>query len=391
MTTSKNQHWIITTVFAGLLAGLLFFTFERSIAWLNSWTYTHWLFSYDVGILKRGLVGELLQQINFHPSYHSVYWLAKWNLYLIFGLTAVIVLIPLRKNRLTAGWLLFALALISNPATLQHAADSVARLNNVALLFLLIYMVLMPLLGLLNGTLLLVVTCAASVATHEASFFLVAPFLVAAHFFVHRHHPRALTLSLWGAIAATATLVVITVNSGQTELTDKVYYESLIETYSRVSYPAVKILFTSFEENLRMALAHLFTWSSFLHHSVFLAVIGPILPPLWRCAREIHQGLGERSARERYSLYLLGLSALAPLALYPVGFDHFRWLSASMTIAFFGLALLCREPPFFDIVSRRFRADWHWVAVAATIGWVAGPSADYYSFSWARQWLGMPA
>ncbi|MFD2405285.1 hypothetical protein ACFSVK_05195 [Azorhizophilus paspali] len=33
-------------------------------SFLNVWVYTQWLFSYEFGLIKRGLPGELLRQLN---------------------------------------------------------------------------------------------------------------------------------------------------------------------------------------------------------------------------------------------------------------------------------------------------------------------------------------
>lgn len=376
-------------IFAVSLVVLLTLAYQRSIVPPHHWTYTHWLFSYDHGILKRGLAGSVVQWLDINPTYDIVFTLSKWNVALAFGLTGALLLRPTLQQTVNRGWLLFCLAFIASPAVLLHVGESAGRLNNIALVVMLAFLLALPRLGFRAGWVLLALAGALTVALHEASFFLLAPFMIGSFIYTHQENNHAIAAGLAAGVVMGLVLGFISIVSAHAGVEEAAYLGHLQSLYPHVHRWAVAVLFTSVDGNISMTLKHGLTLSNLWHHLIFGVIVSPLLVPLWRCFRDIAHALRDRGE----SLVAFGLllaSATAALALYPLGMDHFRWLSNVFISLMLALVVMSREPHSYAIVSARFRADWAWVVAAVIFGALAGAAADYYSFGWARDWLGSP-
>ena len=376
-------------IFAFSLAAFMVLAFQRSVVQPHNWTYTHWLFSYEYGILKRGLAGAMLQWLEVEPTYGIVATLSKWNVALVFGLTGALLLRPTLKQTVTFGWLLFCLALLSSPGGLLHVGESTGRLNNIALVIMLAYLLVLPRLGFRAGWVLLALSGSLTVFLHEASFFLLVPFMIGAFVYTHQKNAKAIAAGLLAGFVVALVLACISIVSARSGMEEAAYLALLRSLYAGVHRAAVSVLFASVGDNIRLTLDHGLTLSNLWHHLIFGAIISPLLFTLWACFRDIAQALRDRG-ESLVAFGLLVASATTALALYPLGMDHFRWLSRVLMSLMLALVIMSRDPYMYALVSARFRANWVWIVVAIAVGALAGGAADYYSFGWARDWLESP-
>ena len=47
-----------------VILAIFFLSILRGIRFPNIWSYSHFLFNYDFGFTKRGLIGEIISQVN---------------------------------------------------------------------------------------------------------------------------------------------------------------------------------------------------------------------------------------------------------------------------------------------------------------------------------------
>lgn len=268
-------------------------------------------------------------------------------------------------------------------------ANSVSRLNDIALLLKLLFLLLLPWLGGVIGAIVLVAVSCLSLAVHEGSLLLTVPLMVAAYIHVHKTRPGTLGLAALASLLIGGCFVWLSITHSRLGVTQQEFLAHVNSLMPRVHQAAVRILFTDWRENLRMTLDFGLTWPNLLHHVIFALVIAPVCVPLWQASK----GLIRASRQDDHTPWTTGLlllAALSPMALYPIGLDHFRWLSACLLNLFLAMMVLCSDPERQRMVEQAFLQRWRWVVASAVIGWAAGPSADFSSFGWARQSLGMP-
>lgn len=370
------------------LTAALYISFSRADLWLNKWVYTHWLFSYEFGPLKRGLAGQILVWLDIAPTYQTVHRIGIGLLAAIFGAAGLLMLRGF-SGRSQTGWLLFCLALIASPATLQHVANSVSRVNDITVLLQMVFLLLLPFMGRAASTVLLVGASCASLAVHEGSLFLTIPLMVAAYVHVYKAQRGTVAMAAAASLLVAGFFVWLAMAHARLGLTQQAFLDHVNSLMPRVHQAAVRILFTDIRENLRTTLDFAWTWSNLVHHLIFAIVIAPVVVPLGIACKGLVRA-GAQDTDLPWTTGLLLLAALSPLALYPIGLDHFRWLSASLLNLFLAILVLCWDPVRQRIVAEAFLRRWHWVLASAAMGWIAGPAADFYSFSWARMWLGTP-
>ena len=110
------------------------------------------------------------------------------------------------------------------------------------------------------------------------------------------------------------------------------------------------------------------------HHLLMFALLAPVLFMLFQATRAV---LGQREPRA----WLVLLAALSPLALYPLGHDHFRWWALALTNMFVALAMLgITREGMRTAIARTFERYWllGWVAIGLAL--ITGPLGVTTSF-----------
>jgi hypothetical protein len=322
---SKYFLWIITLL-------LLAIIFERAFVGSNSWRYTHWLFNYDVEFVKRGLAGQLLLITNYdtnfsnlEPIWKSITWIAL----LLF--TFVVARSFLSINQIKSNLLLFILA-ISSSATLQHFIYDFGRFDTVNLIISMI--ALLSINKLSDKALYLIIPflCSVMILVHEASFFLFTPVIMS--YWLYKSPKNILGKGIVFISILVLTYLVSTKGLIQT-LSLKEHQMILEEKYgTNISASSLNVLHRDLKDNIKFT-ANSIDKKRVYDHIAFFITFLPLFIVLGKIISAIAQ-----HAKTKKLFFLLVLSCVTPLALYPLGEDHFRWWAVGITNIFLIISLL---------------------------------------------------
>ncbi|WNK21222.1 hypothetical protein P1P91_05985 [Halomonas piscis] len=370
----RQWGWAAGAVAVALLAVWLRASpalFIHGASGLIDWNYTQLLFRYDAGFIKRGLLGTLLGWLPGTLDYATASRVA----YALLGVLAVAFLLPFvrvwraAEGRAGALWLL--LLAVTSPATLGHFARDVGRTDAVVLA---LAIALLLGLGRLGGArrgaaaALVLSVNGAAILIHEAAFFMVVPLTLA--FWHYRDAARA-ALAWQGACLAalTALTYLVSTRGGFDAVPLAERFAELQSAYgAHVDKGSLSVLYhTGLAENVRHTLAEGFRPARLAHHAVLLAALLPFGYVAVRVLAAVRRDMSVRA-------WLLLAAAFSPLALYPLGHDHFRWWSLAITNALVAFALLCRaEGAVAERALACLEASRRWVWAALLLALVTGP------------------
>ena len=346
-------------------------------SFLSNWKYTHFLFNYAEGFVKRGLVGEILRQTTSNISFTLVWKLSVLLLTVIYGILFAVFARPWWRERTNAGLFLFLLIAITSSATLQHAVFDLGRFDLLCLLLALGCIACSGHLSLSTlGSVLLVNSCLLlSLLIHEAAFFLYVPLVLA---FWHMLDPsaRGCRRQLLSAVFLMIATWIISTRGQMTLNTLQVHTAQLQAIYgSRVESSALLVLHRQgIAENIRLTLDNGFTVARLISHLIMLLALFPLFKLLWHFYRACRTVLISQQK-------LLLLSSFSPLALYPLGYDHFRWWALALTNLFIVLSLLMTwYPPVRTRIAAAImqHKTLVWLTIASSL--LFGPLAVTESF-----------
>ncbi len=322
-TSLSDKKWAYAALW--LLAALTLLAFYRGLGFVNDWKFTHFLFDYDDEFLKRALVGELFRWVFEHTTYELVNVVAHATLGLLTLVLFFLFSRPWLQDRSNTGAFLFAAVALSSPVTIQHFAFDVGRFDHFNLLLTIVSLLALRVLGTTAGSLVVVSLLLTSLLIHEASFLMYVP-LVLAYWHFRDSSLRATVfqvivfLVLLGATYAISNFGTATVYSLSEHVRNlqQQYGERVVEISVKVLHDASLI------ENMKRTYYLGVNVARLWEHVALFTFLSPLLFLLYR--------ISEIAFRARdFRLMLLFLSALSPLALYPLGHDHFRWWSLAMT------------------------------------------------------------
>lgn len=326
----SNEGWRRVLAISVLLA----FSVMTNWGVFTNWNYTHWLFNYDFGLIKRGLAGELAASIGV-VSYESVRVLcAVLAILLAVTLVFLFTRIAAVDGRKTGGWL-FALFWLTHPCTLPHYFFDMGRLDTLGLLIC-TWVVLINM-HLKRRPALVLATLASTllILVHEANALLFVPLIFACWLY-----PAWSKLAVldWGMLAlGFAWLVGLELVVGSKAAVPGFSLDSFNEYLqagsSHIDIEAIEPLFRSPGANFAYSAGY-WDYGSFILDIVFFVLgLAPSLVLIYHMARAVYAGLEIRIP----DLMLLG-AVVSPLLVGVLGADHYRWLSVSVTNL--GLALV---------------------------------------------------
>lgn len=315
-----------------LLAACLRVGFERERFLLN-WAYTHYLFNYRDEFVKRGLVGEILRLLPIDVTYSflQIFTIALLAIFcLIFAVFLFFLLI--KSANKYAGLLLVLLVGLS-PVALQHFIFDIGRFDIISysLLLLLLGYLLKVRHGALAVTSLLVAAfIVISLLIHEANFFMVVPLSLACWYCVSRGMAvRILQLAM--LVIALLITYLISTHGAYGVLEHEAHLQALRAEYGPwVVRSSLRVIHAiTLQDNVLLTMWHVLNVKHALHHLGFFIVSVPFAVLLWRLCAALKPILNR-------SIWVVLIAVFAPLLLYPLGLDHFRWWSLSL----FNLLLL---------------------------------------------------
>jgi len=359
----------------GLLLVLISLAFIQSRHPLDGWMYTHWLFDYQQGFIKRGLLGDLVRQLYGEPTFADIRFVSYLLIFLVFSAMLLVFSRPLVKEGGSGLWL-FLLFSITHSATFQHFNYDIGRFDGVIfILALLAVHAIHRWHGAKWLNLLVPLLLALSLFVHEAAFFLTLPLVLV--YWYYREPGRNSMLVKALVFMGMLVLTYLISTRGLLPAED---YESHLATLrslhgDRITENSLQVLYRgSVAENVRATVEASFSVDWWLQHLALLLVLLP--------GGFLFRKLFRQYGKAQFSLKLLYLSAFSPLALYPLGMDHFRWWALSMTNVLVVTAIVATEDSRFrSALAEVFERYQKWIGFLIMLSIALGPLKITSSFS----------
>ncbi len=365
---------------AAVLLALALARSRSPVPGMPDFTYTHWLFSYHYEFVKRGLPGEVLDLLGVAKNPQIIYAISYGVFVLAAGALIFFFSRPWRLRQDQGGFLFFLLAATS-AGTIQYLHYDVGRFDAISLLLALLAMVCIERFGFIVQALSVLLLMSAVILVHEANFVMFFP-MVFMFWIYRRRAGMAGNLIRFGVLSCLLLVLAATLANGLVDtLSFDAYYQALKPWlgpgYSAGSLP---VLFADLDASMALTWRHGFTYAKAAHHLALLAFLMPLgwlfYPPLKRL---LCTGL---PGRDRAVICVFLLCTLSPLALYPFGFDHFRWWAMAIINFFLVLALLMADQcRLGKEVSRRLLDQKKLVYALVAASFLLGPLSITTSFS----------
>jgi hypothetical protein len=302
----------------------------------NIYTVSHWVLSYDVGFIRRGLVGTIMKLwvpiVTIEDVHHTAL-----VAYCIFLLLLLIVFYRLMQKKENDGRLFFLIYLfVANPATIAMLARDLGRFD----LFLTMIAFLSLTLIAINKHLWLVpILMATAMFIHESFIVAYAPTIAAAFIFTYYWNNRAKKI-----LAAMAVALVLVAGAfsllyayGSPTMG---YDELLCRIQSRAAFTITPLsmheCFFDIKDHYRLASSSLYDAGSIANFSMALFIVSPVILVLLNLWTHAFKSCGTH----RNVCILLLLATISGFLIVPIATDYGRWLSAVIFCNFFAIFFL---------------------------------------------------
>ncbi len=310
-----------------LALALLLLAVLRGIRYPNTWSYTHYLFNYDLGFVKRGLMGEVMSQLG------SPY-LLTYEFFVIFSL------LLLAANMILLGVLIHDMATRRNPVLIGGAllfasslavvflAHTIGYLEHIGLL---VTLIALRIRDFPKKLIFLCLTFPIALLVHEGVLILLFPINFMA---LLSHGPgevRAKKVAWLGAFSLLMVALVFTISEYTLEEAEA--EQMYVTLQADLDFPlrrdAFNVLHRDAQENFQRTLQR---WSAErlleLRQSV-LVTAPTILLLVYLLVLTM-----QHAAVPLYLRVLAVLAALSPLVMYGWGWDMHRWNTFAITTSF---------------------------------------------------------
>lgn len=318
----------------------------RSHIVISDWNSTQWLFNYSEGFVKRGLLGEALRLLVDHIDRNNIAIASYFILSSTLALLTILFYAPVTKSGKAGIWIFFFIAL-THPATLQHFIYDPGRFDTFCLALALTSMLFITRFRGPMAALAVLISMSTSILAHEASFFMYVP-LVIAYWVYIEPEPKKIPIKLLTFIALLAVTYIVSTqgllshanlkrdlllsrekygNWVVSDSLDVIYKGGIIQNINRTAHAGASIRYI-------------------LHSLIALTLI--LLPMAFLARKFIKSNNKPKFSKP---MLLVMLASLSPLALYPLGSDHFRWWSLAITNIFITISIfLYRDSSLRDSV-----------------------------------------
>jgi hypothetical protein len=329
-TQQKNPHinpWFILSL------GVLLFSILRGIRFPNLWSYTHYLFNYDAGFTKRGLIGEVVSRLD------SPY-LASYEFFLIFsailfGINMILIATLARDlvrdhNPLLVG---SALLFLSSSAII-FLAHTIGYFDHLGLM---IALITLKIANFYRKILFLSLTLPIALLSHEGILVLFFPAIFMSLLFSIDANKKGKGVLLTGIFSLAALLFTFQLsNSTLTfEETGQLYNTLHKENSTPLRSDAFAVLYRTPEDNSNIMKR---IWSKEDRPRELINSLLVTLPTVVAINTVILLILAGSGTSPL--LIILAISAsLSPLVLHLFAWDMHRWNSMAITTSFLMLVV----------------------------------------------------
>ncbi len=325
--------WVTTAL------SLLFLSILRGIRLPNLWSYTHFLFDYRYGFIKRGLIGQIFK--SFDSSY-----LISYNFFSIFSFTIlalnILLFILMIKDLIKEEDPLFlGISLVfASSIGIVFFAHTVGYSDHIGLL---ITLTSLRIKNLFTKALFTFPALICSIFIHEAIFVIFFPVILIS--FIHSLHGK--NRIGWMVVISAATLIFLSTLLFVSNSRLKGGKESAMHT----------ILQKEVDRNLRRDAFHVLTrdrkenfsimkrlWSKDHRYYQLARSLAVTLPAtLFFIIISILSM--RRSGKNIFQIFITSLAPLSPLTLHLAAWDMHRWDSLTVITSFLTLHVVLKSFP----------------------------------------------
>ncbi len=142
MTAETTSQWRLQkNIWFALIAIIVVFSIMRGIRYPNLWVYTQFLFNYETGFVKRGMLGELMRLMG--GEYFLSYQFFMQFSYVISAVNTLLMLVLLRRFVMSENGCFFGAAIVfSSSLSLVVLAHTVGNIEHLALLVTLVLLLI---------------------------------------------------------------------------------------------------------------------------------------------------------------------------------------------------------------------------------------------------------
>lgn len=310
---------------------ILFLSVLRGIRFPNIWSYTHFLFNYDFGFIKRGLIGEIIGQFN------NAY-LMSYDFFLIFSMTVfsinVVLTSLLLKDLIDSREPVFigCSLLFSSSLAVVFLSHSVGYFDHIGLL---IALITLKTSGFYKKIVFLSVSMPFVLLTHEAVLIIFFPVIFMSLLFGIeaegrvRKMKKVLILGLFSA--SSLAIVFFVANHTLEESEARQMYESL---QANIRHPLRQDAFDVLHRNSKDNLDIMKNARSGKKNLKKLALSFIITAPVFIVFVCFSTLILKKSKVEFHLTALSVLASLSPLAMHLFGWDIYRWNTLTVTTGF---------------------------------------------------------
>jgi hypothetical protein len=319
----KPYHaFAIILVFLGLST-------VRSIKEPSNWIDTHWAFTYEHGFIKRGLVGEFISLLIGPVTTSIVNTISLAVLLLLAAALTCLFIMPAIRAPERVGVWLFGVIAVTHSATMPRFAYDLGRFDQMGLLILLVCLLLLVRASPAVRLAVIPPLCLLGLVIHEAFFLMFLPLIAAIWFYEEQSG------LIWPKLMVLAAMVASTWVIGRFGLLSNPPLDEYVALLQqRHAFPiskwSVGVLYSDLAKNIALSVSYL---REHLHKVILEhLILGATLIPTFLLLRSLGLTMVTGDLRQggRCS-FLLIAAALAPLIMYPLALDYFRWWSAAIT------------------------------------------------------------
>lgn len=334
--TETPTTFLKTSSWFWVCASILLISVARGIRMPGNWAYTHFLFNYEAGFIKRGLVGEIFHALN--PTYSNNHlWFTVVSItlfvFVICSLLYCLYTLINRKNALlTTAALLFASSL--SPVYLAHTIGYFDIFGVFAVILLTL------LLNKSYSQWFIFPVTIICLLIHESFFIIFFPILLVHIIFFQTKQTRKKILLLGGGYAAISfSIAFLLANYALLEPSDRLILQNQLEKIASIPlrYDGFSVLIRRVGDNYGIMAPSLF---SLLANMESLPITLPTAIMLnmviWKIVRP---------HRSFLTTLVICLASFSPLAMHILAWDTHRWNALMITTSFLNLCAVARHYP----------------------------------------------
>lgn len=315
------------TVFA-----ILFFSILRGIRFPNMWSYSIFLFNYDFGLIKRGLIGEIIYQLN-NPYLMSYEFFVVFSI-VIFSINIILLSMVINDFINTQNSIFIGCsAVFASSFSIVFLSHTVGYFDHIGLL---ISLITLKINGFYKKLLFSSLFIPLAVLIHEAIFIIFFPVIFMSLLFSIEPEEQTKKILMLGGW--TVTLLILVVVIANFTLQQSEAHEMYIRLQAEVAHPlredAFDVLVRDLNDNFNI-MKNLQTNNYFIRLSKSFLITAPtFLVFIYFTSLTLKQ-----AGAKFYFIVLAILASLSPLVMHLWGWDIYRWNTLTGTVSFLMLSV----------------------------------------------------